>query len=29
MKKEAAAGKAGWPKLSEGEMADLMAALRK
>lgn len=29
MKKQAAAGKAGWPKLSESEMADLMAALRK
>lgn len=29
MKKEAASGKAGWPKLSEAEMADLMAALRK
>ncbi|MBA3973105.1 MAG: hypothetical protein C0504_02670 [Candidatus Solibacter sp.] len=29
MKKEPGAGKAGWPKLSEAEMADLMAALRK
>lgn len=29
MKKESAAGKAAWPKLSEAEMADLMAVLRK